>query len=208
MRSAPRARFAVSSGSRMTRSGLVTAPHTQTFRPASLVKMLVEENSEPVPAVVGMQILGIERCGSGRPSIAKSAGAPSVAATVAAILPTSMADPPPRQTTRPAPAARTNAVAASTCFCLGSPQMSAYTMTSAPTRSRASTTAWASPSSTSAPSVTSTAGRSGSPSAAASAPTSRTRPRPKATSGIPLTANAPMSVATSFQGADLNAAAP
>ena len=109
----------------MTRSGLVTAPHTQTFRPASLVKMLVEENSEPVPAVVGMQILGIERCGSGRPSIAKSAGAPSVAATVAAILPTSMADPPPRQTTRPAPAARTNAVAASTCFCLGSPQMSA-----------------------------------------------------------------------------------
>ena len=66
--------MAVSSGSRITRSGLVSLPQIQTLRPARLVKMLVEENSEPVPAVVGRQSLGSVRRGRGWPSMANAAG--------------------------------------------------------------------------------------------------------------------------------------
>ena len=73
MRSAPRAGSRSAPGRGSTRSGLVSAPQTQTFLPALLVKMLVEENSEPVPAVVGMQILG-DRSLRQRPAFHREVG--------------------------------------------------------------------------------------------------------------------------------------
>src|SRR3546814_11407205 len=55
----------VSAGSSTTRFGLVSWPQIHSFLPAELAKMLVDESSEPVPAVVGPQLAGMPDAGRG-----------------------------------------------------------------------------------------------------------------------------------------------